>query len=287
MLMQAGRQMRISVLASGSSGNALLVSTFTTNVLVDAGVSAKRVAEALSFVGLDRRELDAVLVTHEHSDHVAGLRSLAGRLEIPVFATEGTHAAIHHLLDGRCDRVLLRAGTKFSLGDLTVSPFPVSHDCAEPVGYRIADGKCSVAIATDLGVVDDHVRGNLAGADCVVLESNHDERMLVDGGYPWPLKLRIMSDVGHLSNEAVSREVGALADGPLSVLVLAHLSNDNNTPRLAMESASTALAEAGRSDVRILVGKQGEVLGPVEIGGEAAQCELAARSKGAADSCTR
>jgi phosphoribosyl 1,2-cyclic phosphodiesterase len=257
--------MRVAVLASGSSGNAIVVESNGTAVLVDAGISGKRVTAAMDSAGLATESLSAVLVTHEHSDHIGGLGPVARRFGLPVYATSGTHEAIDGRVGTCPDRAVIEAGRRFEIGDLEVAPFSVSHDCADPVGYSITDGASRVAIATDLGVVGRSVRRHLEMADCVILEFNHDEHMLVDGTYPWPLKRRIMSNVGHLSNVTAARELMRLADGPMSTLVLAHLSQENNTPELAAESAADVLDRTGRADVAVHVASQNDPLGPIEI----------------------
>ncbi|MCK4409582.1 MAG: MBL fold metallo-hydrolase [Candidatus Eisenbacteria sp.] len=278
--------MKIAVLASGSSGNAIWVSSGSTAVLIDAGVSGRRVAQAAEGLGLDTTELSAVLVTHEHSDHVSGLGPVTRRFDVPVCATAGTHAAIDRRL-GKCPgRTIVEAGTDFEIGDLLVSPFLVSHDCAEPVGYSVSDGRTVVAVATDLGVVSHPVRDRIGRADCVVLEFNHDEQMLRDGDYPWFLKQRIMGTEGHLSNEAAARELVSLGDGPMSALVLAHLSRENNTPDLALATARDALERAGRSDVDIHVAEQNRATGPICLGLDA-QLTNVITSTGVQASCTR
>lgn len=260
--------MKVAVLASGSSGNAIWVSGGSSSVLIDAGISGRRIGTAAAALGLDADGLSGILVTHEHSDHVSGLGPAARRYGAPVYASAGTHAALDGRLGPRHERVIVEPGTDFEVGGLIVSAFAVSHDCAEPVGYSISDGESRVAIATDLGVVSGPVRYRLSEADCVVLEFNHDERMLLDGGYPWFLKKRIMGSEGHLSNDAAARELVALADCPMSALVLAHLSGENNTPELALESARRALDRAGRADVRIHVAGPSDAIGPVRIGSD-------------------
>lgn len=256
--------MRVAVLASGSSGNALLVVSAKTSVLIDAGISGRRLASALDSTGLHRTRIDAVLVTHEHGDHVAGLGPIARRYGLPVFATAGTHAGISGLLR-RCEAHEIEAERAFDVGDLSIRPFGVSHDCAEPVGFTLTDGGSTVAVATDLGVVDHAVRRHLAAADCVVLESNHDERMLLDGSYPWHLKRRIMSEIGHLSNVAAARELETIAAGQLSTVVLAHVSRENNLPELAVETAAAALARVGRPDVNVLAAGPAGLRRPLDV----------------------
>jgi phosphoribosyl 1,2-cyclic phosphodiesterase len=261
---------RIAVLASGSSGNAILVSSNSTSVLVDAGISARRVTRAARALGIPPESIDAVLVTHEHSDHVAGLTTLTRRLALPVVASPGTHASIRRRIPDAAARVEVHAGREYVVGDLAIMPFATSHDGAEPLGYSIADGRTRAAIATDLGVVGRNVRRHLLDADCAVLEFNHDERMLLDGPYPWYLKQRILSNVGHLSNASAANELVRAGDAPLSVVILAHLSAENNDAELAHQTALSALDRAGRSDVRVLVAHQTEILGPVAIGEGAA-----------------
>lgn len=262
--------MRIAVLASGSSGNAILVSSNSTSVLVDAGISARRVTRAAQALGIAPESIDAVLVTHEHSDHISGLTTLTRRLPLPVVASPGTHAAIRRRVPDAAARIEVRAGRDYVVGDLAIMPFATSHDGAEPLGYSIANGGARAAIATDLGVVGRNVRRHLLEADCAILEFNHDERMLLDGPYPWHLKQRILSNVGHLSNASAADELVRAGDAPLSLLILAHLSAENNDAELARDAALGALDRAGRSDVRVLVAHQTDILGPVTVGAESA-----------------
>jgi len=277
---------RIAVLASGSSGNAILISTDSASVLVDAGISARRVSRAAADLGVSPESIDAVLVTHEHSDHVAGLSTLTRRFGLLVAATVGTHSVIRQRFPRAVESTEIEAGREYLFGDLCVTPFATSHDSAEPVGFSITDGCRRVAIATDLGVVGRNVRRHLFEADCAVLEFNHDERLLLEGSYPWHLKQRILSNVGHLSNDAASRELVRSADAPLSLLILAHLSKENNDAELAQEAAARGLERAGRSDVRVLVAKQSEVLGPITIGEERPEPSRGQR-EGTRASCTR
>jgi phosphoribosyl 1,2-cyclic phosphodiesterase len=278
--------MKVAVLASGSSGNAIWVSSGSTAVLIDAGVSGRRISQTVEELGLDATQLSAVLVTHEHSDHVSGLGPVTRKFDIPACATAGTHAAIDRRL-GKCPgRTVVEAGSDFEIGDLLVSPFAISHDCAEPVGYSVSDGHTVVVVATDLGVVSHPVRHRIGNADCVVLEFNHDEKMLLDGSYPWFLKQRIMSNEGHLSNEAAARELVSLADGPMSTLVLAHMSRENNTRELALATARDALKRAGRADVDVLLAEQDRATGPICLGLDA-QSTNVTTSTGVSASCTR
>jgi phosphoribosyl 1,2-cyclic phosphodiesterase len=257
---------RIAVLASGSSGNAILISSDSTSLLVDAGIPARRLIRAAGELGVPSESIGAVLVTHEHSDHVAGLSTLTRRFGLAVVASPGTHAAIRPRVAEASARIEVEAGREYVIGDLAVAPFATSHDCAEPLGFTITDGVTRATIATDLGVVGRNVRRHLLEAECAVLEFNHDERMLMDGSYPWYLKQRIMSNVGHLSNTTAAEELVRAGDAPLSLLILAHLSRENNSSALAREAASCGLERAGRGDVRVLVAHRSETLGPITIG---------------------
>ncbi|MBN2566359.1 MAG: MBL fold metallo-hydrolase [Candidatus Eisenbacteria bacterium] len=268
--------MKVAVLASGSSGNSTWVAGGRTSVIVDAGISCRRAGMAAESLGLDLGSLGAVLVTHEHLDHISGLGPLSRKHGVPVYATRGTHGAVAKRT-GKCgERVVVESGTEFVVGDLFISAFTICHDGEDPVGYSITDGVHRVVVATDMGVVSHSVREHMSAADCLVLEFNHDERMLMDGSYPWFLKQRIMGREGHLSNEAAARELVMLADGPMSSLVLAHLSRENNRPDLAMETASEALRRAGRSDVTVLLSDQKVPLGPICLGCDDAVADMIA-----------
>ncbi|MBD3349296.1 MAG: MBL fold metallo-hydrolase [Candidatus Eisenbacteria bacterium] len=257
--------LRVSILASGSSGNAILVSSEETHLLVDAGISARRVAAGARAAGVDPDDLAAVVVTHEHSDHVSGLGPVARRFGLPVYATGGTHDGMRGRAGTIPQRVYIEPGREFRIGELSVVPFVTSHDCAEPVGFSIADSGGRLTVATDLGLVSGAVRRHLRDSDCVVLEFNHDEQMLRTGAYPWRLKKRIASNVGHLSNVAAAAEIAALRDAPVADLVLAHLSEENNVPELAVAAASEALSRGGRRDVEVHVAEQRSALGPIEV----------------------
>ena len=215
--------MKVAVFASGSSGNAIWVSSASTALLIDAGISGRRISQAAEGLGLDATELSAVLVTHEHSDHVSGLGPVTRRFDIPAFATAGTHAAIDRRL-GKCPgRTIVEAGSDFEIGDLLVSPFAISHDCAEPVGYSVSDGRTIVVVATDLGVVSHPVRHRIGQADCVVLEFNHDEHMLRDGGYT----------VVTASNGAEALASAERHSGPVDLLITDVVMPDLNGKELA------------------------------------------------------
>ena len=232
--------MRLCSIASGSSGNCIYVGSDHTHLLVDTGISKKRIDEGLHTLGMKGEELSGILITHEHSDHIQGLGVFSRKYGIPVYATKGTLKGIREYKSlGKMPDGLLHEienDTDFLLGDLTIHPFAISHDAYEPSGYRIACGKRSVAVATDLGVYDDYTVDNLKGLDAVLLEANHDIHMLEVGPYPYPLKRRVMGEKGHLSNEVSGRLLCDILHDNLKQVVLGHLSKENNYAELAYET---------------------------------------------------
>ena len=241
---------RFCPLFSGSSGNCSYVGSASTGILVDAGVSARRIETALSRRGIDPAGIHAVFVTHEHRDHVAGLRVFAKRYGCRVYATAGTLAALLEIeaVDPQTPLCSLEDGAAAE-ADLCVTAFPTSHDSRESCGFRIhtADDR-TVVIATDTGVVTDAIRQAIAGGDLVLIESNHDVRLLQNSSYPFFLKQRILSASGHLSNDTCAGELAALVAGGTSRLILGHLSRENNRPELAYLTARQTLTEAGFSE---------------------------------------
>ncbi len=223
--------MKVCALGSGSTGNALLVEGPEGLILVDAGLSWRELKARASRGGFSLAHLKAVVLTHEHADHVRGLETLARR-GIPVFATGGTLRALG--LEGTA------VVPGMELAGLRIFPFPVSHDAAEPVGYRFDCNGLRLGLATDLGQVTPEVMRHLHGCQTVVLEANHDLGMLLAGPYPWPLKTRIMGPYGHLANDAAGQALRTL-QGEARAVLLAHLSQENNTPALALETVALAL----------------------------------------------
>jgi len=242
-------RLALGCLASGSSGNSYIVRSETTSILVDAGISGKRIFEHLNYFGVEGIP-DGVLITHEHSDHIKGLPVLLKR-GIKLYANEGTAKAIFQSQKDQ-DYVQIRTGENFYLGDIEVSSFSVSHDAAEPVGFSFEkDGAC-ISIITDTGIVTEDCYRFMRKADILVLESNHDESMLRIGRYPWFLKQRILGKEGHLSNEAAAQAVvRMLKEDSLSgnrkyrKLLLAHLSKENNFPQMAMATMSNVMEMNG------------------------------------------
>ena len=232
--------MRFVSIASGSSGNCIFAGTDQTHILVDAGISARRIERGLFEVGLKPSELSAICITHEHSDHIKGLGVLARKYEIPIYGTRGTIDEIRKVKSlGEYPDELLRpvlADVKITIGDLAVMPFHIDHDAAEPVAYRIQSGNKSIAVATDLGHFNQYTIDHLLDLDAVLLESNHDIRMLETGPYPYYLKRRILGDYGHLSNENAGRLLNCILNDKLKHILLGHLSKENNLPELAFET---------------------------------------------------
>ncbi len=241
---------RFCPLFSGSSGNCLYVGNAESGVLIDAGVSARRIENALAARGISPSAIRAILVTHEHTDHTTGLRVFQKKHHIPVYASHGTLTALFETgavaEEQRCHLV-----EEAILDDVAITAFSTSHDCRESNGFRITlrDGR-TVGIATDLGYVSDAVREGLRGCDLVYFESNHDVRMLENGPYPYVLKRRILSDRGHLSNEACAAELPALLQSGTTRVVLGHLSRENNLPALAQATALSALQGQGAVENR-------------------------------------
>ena len=237
--------MNIALFASGSSGNCALVSDGETHILIDAGISARRIRAGLTAQDVAPADLAGVLVTHEHADHVKGLTVLLRRDPVAVYALPAVCAALRKLLPERTDCLHeITPGEPFCLGDVRVTPFPTPHDAAGSCGYRL-DGSARFGFCTDLGTVTDAVRAALCGVDCAVIEANHDPELLRTGPYPVYLKRRIASDHGHLSNEGAGALAVYLAENGAQQLILGHLSRENNTPRTALETVSLALAAAG------------------------------------------
>lgn len=240
--------MIIETLASGSSGNCTLVAEGNSRVLIDAGISCRKVVSGLSEMGLTLSDIDAVLVTHEHNDHIKGLGVLERQHSIPVYGTPGTLKGIResNRLGKMPEDIFFEIQTDvpLTLGELTLLPFRVDHDAAEPVAYRIETAHSRAAVATDLGSFDDYTVERLSNLDGLLLEANHDVRMLEAGPYPYPLKQRIRSDRGHLSNETAGELLAAVAHSGLKRVLLGHLSKENNMAELAALTVRQTLAQA-------------------------------------------
>jgi phosphoribosyl 1,2-cyclic phosphodiesterase len=341
--------MRMTVLASGSKGNSTVISSSRTRVLVDAGLSCRELLKRMSIAGEDPAQLNAILITHEHQDHIAGLSVLARRLNIPVFFTEPTHRAWVRMLTPRTTMTYAKwldhvqrekearaaavvselaaqaeaianvsaeaaaiqrsddpnatlelpvdpdeedlcapqsqsaaaqkpdptylpaveyfhSGTQFSIGDIDITPFTIPHDAADPCGFVFESEGIRMALATDLGYMPPNVKAALKRIDVLLLESNHDLEMLRDGPYPWSVKQRVLSRVGHLSNDATAEFLQKDYDGGASWIVLGHLSESNNAPELARLAAEQALCnQPTLLGNRILLAHQAAPLAPITL----------------------
>lgn len=252
----------LTTLASGSSGNCLLVSSGSTHLLVDAGISCRRICKALRTLGVEPESLSGVLVTHEHSDHISGLSTLTKQFHLPVYASRGTARQLCYRI-AFLEDVLhpFAAGERLAVGGLEAGSFPTSHDASESVGYTITDGERKAVVATDLGVVTDVVYAHLRGAHLAVVEANHDVEWLTSGPYPYFLKERILGPYGHLSNEAGGELACAAAAAGAQTVLLAHLSSENNTPARAYGVVRAALERGGAvvdRDIRLAVAPRSE-----------------------------
>lgn len=250
---QATDQLRFSILASGSSGNATLIETADQTILVDCGLSGKKIEHLFSEVGRSMTDVDAILVTHEHVDHIKGLGVLARRYEVPVYANAKTWAAMETSIGeiNSAQKFQFDMETVKSFGSLQVESFGVSHDAAEPMFYIFHSGKKKFVMITDTGYVSDRMKGHIANADAYLFESNHDVGMLRMGRYPWNVKRRILGDEGHVSNEDAGIAMSEVIGDATKRIYLGHLSKDNNMKDLARMAVSQTLAGEG-----IIVGEQ-------------------------------
>jgi phosphoribosyl 1,2-cyclic phosphodiesterase len=262
---------RLTVLASGSKGNGTVVCSSRTRLLVDCGLSCRETLRRLRASGGDA--VDAILITHEHSDHVAGVEVMARRLGVPVYMTGATHQAwARWARDASGNKPalprleLFEAGRGFQVGDIAVMPFTIPHDAVDPVAFAFRVEGVKVAVCTDLGYLATNVRDHLRGSDVLMVESNHDLEMLRGGPYPWAVKQRVMSRVGHLSNDALAEFFATDYDGSAAYVVLAHLSEQNNHPEIARRAAERALGQR-RSLLqnRLLLAAQSEPLPPMTL----------------------
>ena len=241
----------VCVLASGSKGNAIYVSDGATAILVDAGLSGIEIAKRMRSAGLDMESLKAIVVSHEHSDHVRGVGVLARRHHLPVFISPATAAAAAAQL-GRIDNLQhFEIGRTFYVGALAIHPFATAHDADDSSGFTIAQNGHKIGIATDLGIATGMVKEHLKTCSLLVLEANHDPTMLIEGPYPWPLKQRIKSRNGHLSNQDSRDLLTEIKHDGLCHVILAHLSETNNTPEKAMDAVQQALNDQDRFQLHV------------------------------------
>ena len=247
--------LELCMLASGSKGNAIYVSSGSTSILIDAGLSGIEIERRLNSKGLHPEGLDAILVTHEHTDHIQGVGVLSRRFNLPVYMSSKTEkAALSQLGNVRVVNYF-ECGLPFMIKDLGIHPFSISHDAEDPSGFTINQNGTKIGIATDLGIATSMVKEHLKGCSLLVLEANHDEDMLINGPYPWPIKQRIKSRAGHLSNEASKNLLKELQHDRLKYVMLAHLSQTNNTPEKALNEMGQAIT---RCNAQLDVASQDE-----------------------------
>ena len=240
-------EIKFCSLSSGSSGNCQYLGTARTKILIDAGLSGKRIESLLSSIDVRPEEIDYILVTHEHIDHVKGVGVLSRRYDIPILANEKTWLAMEGLI-GEIDPENIRvfqSERAFELDDLGIYPFKIFHDAAEPVGYSIYYKKRKISIMTDTGWVNDNMKNAIKDSSLYLIESNHDIKMLKEGSYPWYLKHRILSTKGHLSNIDAARVLTEVLEGNGEIVLLGHLSKDNNIPELAYNTVKEYIEHYG------------------------------------------
>lgn len=265
--------MKITSIASGSSGNCIHIGSDRVNILIDAGISCKMVEQGLKSNDINPKDLSGILITHEHSDHIKGLGVLTRKYGIPIYGTMETLIAVKNTSSlGSMDNDLfneIEPDSDFLLGDLTIKPFSVSHDAFNPVAYRVENNNRSVAVATDMGIFTDYTINHLKNLDAVLLEANHDVKMLQVGPYPYYLKQRILGTKGHLSNESSGRLLNEILHDNLKYILLGHLSKENNFPELAYETVRMEIEmsdnEYRGEDFPIMVTKRNEALKTIEI----------------------
>ncbi|MSR67168.1 MAG: MBL fold metallo-hydrolase [Pedosphaera sp.] len=252
-----GMAVRFTILGSGSAGNCSLVETDTTRILIDAGFSARETRNRLAALGRVPETFGALLVTHEHSDHINGIKGVAARAKLPVYCNRLTRDAVEEKTGAGCDYRIFETGAIFEVGDITIESFPIPHDAMDPVGYLLRTPSGNIGVLTDLGHATKLVIERLSNVNVLLVETNHDVKMLQeDLRRPWSLKQRILSRHGHLSNEAGAEVISQIIHPGLEHVFLGHLSRDCNRPELAERAVRTALNAAGASHVGLTVTRQ-------------------------------
>ena len=254
-------------LFSGSSGNSSLVQTDTTKILVDVGESAKKITDSLKKLNIDPNDIDAIIITHEHSDHTKGLSVFSNKYDIPVYANIETWNA----LDSQREKleesnIKYFDFNKFKIGDLSILPFSIPHDAANPCGFNIYKGRKKISIATDIGHMTAEVLDNLSKSSFVLLESNYDPNILKCSSYPYPLKMRIYGPNGHLSNDDAGKTISTLAKQGLNTVMLGHLSKENNFPELAYKTVIEKLIEDNTdTDISLTIANRNDLSQIIDI----------------------
>jgi phosphoribosyl 1,2-cyclic phosphodiesterase len=243
--------MKFCSLYSGSSGNSMYVEGTHGRILVDAGLSGIKITTAMRTIGADPTQLCGILVTHDHSDHIKGVGILSRKFNIPLYMNEATWLVAKDQIGLVRDEHLriVETNQPFFIEDLWIHPFSLHHDAADPMGFSISSEKKKISIVTDTGMLDESMYGCIRSSDLVVMESNHDVNMLMAGPYPYFLKKRVAGDRGHLSNETAAQVIIRLVEEGLTKVVLAHLSQENNFPQLALETTRSRLKEKGMDEI--------------------------------------
>ena len=232
-------------LVSGSTGNCSIISDGKTILLTDCGLTAKRLEELLRIIGISPASISAILITHEHSDHIKGAGIVSKKYGLPVFATEETHSAMQNLSISDKNVKYILPDEDFEIGTIGVKAFSIPHDASNPVGYNFFCGKNKLSVATDIGHMNEYILENIRGSIAVILESNHDIEMLKNGRYPYFLKRRILGAFGHLSNDSASKTAVELIKSGTKHIMLGHLSADNNTPNIAISETANLAVKNG------------------------------------------
>lgn len=240
---------------SGSSGNSTFITDDTTNILADCGANGKYMESCFLRLGVNPKSLNAIFISHEHTDHISGAGIISRRYDVPIYATAGTWAEMEGVLGkiAEKNKKTISPEKPVTIGNIEVLPFSVPHDAAQPVCYSFSDDECKFTVATDMGYVTEELLKNLKGSDFAVIEANHDEQMLKNGRYHYPLKKRILGENGHLSNESAANLCKTLAESGTKSFWLGHLSLENNTPKLAYDAVSEKLNKLNKKDVSLCV----------------------------------
>ncbi len=257
--------MRFSVLASGSEGNACYVETAHTRVLIDAGLSCRELIRRLELVQVNPETLDALVVTHEHTDHVKGAGPLTRLLDIPVYMNNATLRRSMRILGNLSRPMTVHTGQTITINDLAIETFTKCHDAVDPMGLILSSDGARLGLITDLGRSSTVVEDRLRGCHALIMEFNHDQNMLEDGPYPWEVKKRIRGPEGHLSNQQARELLGAVAHKDLRLVIMAHLSRVNNDELRAFREAKNALLSRGLEDTRLLISRQDYPISMVEF----------------------
>lgn len=236
-------KLKFCSLYSGSSGNCQYIKTEDATILVDAGLSGKKIQQEIANIGEDPKKIDAIFITHEHIDHIQGVGIMSRRLDVPVYANEKTWEAMSPFIGNMESRNIKVLDEWAEVGDLTIKPFDISHDAAQPVGYNIFYKNKKVSLITDTGCTNDAIVKSIMGSDLLLVESNHDEDMVLIGPYPWPLKRRVLGEFGHMSNDTAGDLISKVVKKGTEIVLLAHLSKENNFPQLAYKTVENILKE--------------------------------------------